>query len=74
MCFNPKNTLIASGSKDKTVGVFDINGKTQAILKGHKSDVTHVCFTPTGQELLSGSRDGLIIIWNAIKFSQKRQI
>ena len=40
------------------------NGKLKTTLTGHAYDVDAVTFSPDGQTLASGSRDGTIRLWN----------
>jgi WD40 repeat protein len=43
----------------------------RAILKGHRSGVFSVAFSPDGKVLLSGSRDGAVISWNVADGSER---
>ncbi|KAG8931679.1 hypothetical protein FRC02_002386 [Tulasnella sp. 418] len=66
VAFSSDGNLVASGSNDKTVGIW--NAKTGALirtLKGHKHTVNSVAFSPDGTRLASGSRDKTISIWDA---------
>lgn len=56
---------IASGSSDKTVGIWDVaSGKRLDVLKGHDRLVNTVSFSPDGTQIASGSDDGTVRIWN----------
>ena len=56
VAFNPQETLLASGSGDKTIKLWNLETKTEiATLKGHKNWVTSVSFNPQGTLLASGS-------------------
>ncbi|KAJ8268578.1 hypothetical protein COCON_G00137500 [Conger conger] len=33
------------------------------VLRGHRGSVTCLCFSPTGGQLLSGGRDGALLLW-----------
>ena len=65
VAFSPDNKLIASGSIDQTVRVWNLNTKECiAVLKGHEGWIRAVCFSPDGQILASGSHDRTIRLWS----------
>ncbi|KAJ5346751.1 uncharacterized protein N7506_000004 [Penicillium brevicompactum] len=64
---NPKFQLLAVGSRDSTIVLWDYNiDSIVKILRGHKSHVTSVAFLPSSdtQLLASGSQDKTIKIWD----------
>jgi WD40 repeat protein len=74
MAFRPDGKLIATGSQDTSVRLWDAaNGNEIAILRGHKGYVDAVAFSPNGGNILSWSRDGQLILWDisSAKVSQK---
>ncbi|KAH7080198.1 WD40-repeat-containing domain protein [Paraphoma chrysanthemicola] len=71
VAFSPDSTRLASGSRDKTVKIWDASsGACLETLKGH-SDFGHrgvinsVAFSPDSTRLASGSRDKTVKIWDA---------
>ena len=57
-------TLLASGSKDKTVRLWEVETeKNIATLQGHGKMVSSVAFSPDGTKLASGSQDTSIRLW-----------
>ena len=63
VCFSPDDTLIASGSHDHTVRVWETaTGQTVRILQGHESLVTAVVFSPDGTLIASGSWDWTVVV------------
>lgn len=61
--FNNKR-LITTGSLDKTIKIWGVNGKLFHKLIGHDGEVTRVEFNPNGQYILSSSMDGVIKVWD----------
>ena len=64
--FAPTGAILASGSTDKTVKLWNIATKaTTATLTGHTDAVTSVAYTPSGATLAAGSVDQSVILWSA---------
>ena len=65
LAVNPGGDLIASGSIDHTVRLWDAaTGKPRAVLRGHTDAVFAVAFSPDGGQLVSGSADGTVRVWD----------
>jgi WD40 repeat protein len=66
VAFSPDGKKVASGSKDKTIKLWEVNtGELLQTLKGHRNKVQSVAFSPDGHLLASGSEDNTIKLWNA---------
>ncbi|PAV14694.1 nucleotide-binding-oligomerization-domain like receptor [Pyrrhoderma noxium] len=64
--FSPVNKkLIAFGTEDGTVEVWDVTNEEPVTVGNHKQPVTSVAFSlPDGNHVASGSLDDTICIWN----------
>ncbi|CRK23235.1 hypothetical protein BN1723_002991, partial [Verticillium longisporum] len=65
--WNPMEAFnFAVGSEDHNIYIFDMRKFDRAlnVLKDHVASVMSVEFSPTGQELVSGSYDRTIRLWN----------
>ncbi|KAJ5898218.1 hypothetical protein N7504_008506 [Penicillium tannophilum] len=67
VAFSPKGRLLASGSRDQAVRLWDpMTGALQQTLEGHSDSVVSVAFAPDGQLLASGSEDKTVRIWDPV--------
>ena len=65
VAFNSEGTLLASGSRDRTIKLWNVESRTEvATLKGHSNSVNSVAFNSEGTLLASGSDDRTIKLWN----------
>jgi len=56
-----------SSSWDKSLRLWDIkSGKTIQNFLGHQKDILSVCFSKDERQIISGSRDGTIKLWNTL--------
>ena len=65
--FSPDGLTMASGSKDRTVRLWDTTiGELQKTLIGHSRRINKVLFSPDGQTLISTGWDGTVRLWDTV--------
>jgi WD40 repeat protein len=73
VAFSPDDRLIASGSADTTVKLWDAGtGKEVRSLSGHQARVTGVAFSPDGKRLATASADRTVRLWDTATGQQLR--
>jgi WD40 repeat protein len=67
VAFMPDGRLLASGSRDGMVKLWDVQTKKEvATLGGHENSVTSVSFTADGRILASASWDKTVRLWDVL--------
>jgi WD40 repeat protein len=62
--FSPDGQTIATASWDKTVKLWNRDGKKQQTLNSHQDGVHSVSFSPDGQTIVTASEDKTVKVWN----------
>jgi WD40 repeat protein len=65
LAYSPDSTMIASGSEDYTIKLWNIRtGYLTTTLAGHSGSILSLAFSPDGSILISGSQDGTVRVWD----------
>jgi WD40 repeat protein len=63
VAISPDGQTIVSGSEDKTVRLWNLQGKS--LILQHEDAVNSVAISPDGQTIVSGSEDNTVWLWGA---------
>jgi WD40 repeat protein len=64
IAFSPDGTLIASGSADKTIKLWNLDGELIKTFNVHRLAVNAIAFHPTAPLIASASADATLCLWN----------
>ncbi|KNC96819.1 snoRNA-binding rRNA-processing protein PWP2 [Spizellomyces punctatus DAOM BR117] len=65
LTFSPSEGILASGSWDKTVRMWDVFGKDRAQeAMEHQAEVISIAYRPDGKVLAASTLDGQVSLWN----------
>ncbi|KAJ3200296.1 Notchless protein 1 [Entophlyctis luteolus] len=65
VCFSPDGSMLATGSGDTTIRIWDLNTETPKFtLQGHTNWVQMLAWSPDAKMLASGSMDKTVRLWD----------
>ncbi|MDW7695829.1 TIR domain-containing protein [Flammeovirgaceae bacterium SG7u.111] len=62
---SPRGKLILRTDKSGTVSIWEANGEEFAVLKAHKSKISHIGFSIEKEKLITVSDEGVLKAWSA---------
>ena len=64
LAFSPDGRLLATGSRDRTAKLWDVETETVHATMAHEDWVAHIAFSPDGQLLATSSVDRISKLWD----------
>lgn len=65
LALNSSGSILASGSSDSAIMVWDLRTNDRAMrLEGHSINIKSLVVSPDGQKIISGGSDSLIKVWS----------
>ncbi len=64
LAWSPRGDLLAMGSFDHTIRIWNDRGVMLGVLRGHREALTDLAFSPRGDVLASAARDGTVRLWD----------